>query len=65
MSELTSRDCTELYKKAVARATKDGDDYVLTLLKGINPKRMTRADIDMCDDILITEQERVKREGRW
>ena len=44
-----------LYKKALAKAeqkAKYGDDYLLTIVKGMNAKKLSQADIDTLNDIL-------------
>lgn len=48
--ELSLKDRTELYNEAKTQA--QYSDWALTLLRAMNPKKMSQSDIDLCEDIL-------------
>lgn len=50
MSELSCKNRTELWQRAKIRAR--NDEYLLTLIKAINPKKMSMADVDLCEMVL-------------
>lgn len=50
MAEQSSKDCTQLYNKAVKKA--GSNSFVLSLLRAINPKKMSTTDIELCEDII-------------
>ena len=52
MAEQTSRPNKKLYDRAAEAAIMVHDDYLMTLLRGLNPKRLSPADIDMLNLII-------------
>jgi len=68
-AEQSLRNAQGLHAKAKAKAEQERNEYVLTLLNGMNPKKMSVSDVDMCNDILgiketaITAQTYLPKEG--
>ncbi len=51
-AEQSSRANPKLFKRAMDKVTKDDNDHLMTLLKSMNPKKLSPADIDTLKDIL-------------
>jgi hypothetical protein len=51
-AEMSLKANPKLVEKALAKAQKENNDHVETLIKGLNPKKLSVADIDMLNDFL-------------
>lgn len=51
-AEQTSRDESSLLVKAIKKAKAENNDWMLQMFSSVNPKRMSVADIEMCEDFL-------------